>query len=149
MAKSYNKCSSNVNRAIDTRTIPVTPVTKNLLEKSPLGPLLLSSTEEDSQNTSKTKEFQGLILDAQVNVIDGYMNLTIARPLDIEFVKGFFKDYEVYHHGHINSISIIIKRKGYIRLFSDDQEQQHLTYGPITEDLIDQVYNYLTSIAKN
>ncbi len=117
------------------------------IEVLPLSPMKLPETDIDTQQPLQFNKIREIILDAQVNVIDGYMNLIIAKPLDIDFVKEFFKDYEVYHHGHINSISIVIKRKGYIRLYAPTKDQQHLTYGPITDDLLDHVYRYLNDLA--
>jgi hypothetical protein len=79
----------------------------------------------------------------KINVTEsGYANVQLGRPLDVEYVKQFFKGMDVY--AEANQASVIVKKNANIFLYAEPNDTQLIAFGPVTDlELLVLVFKYI------
>ncbi|MFX1473901.1 MAG: hypothetical protein ACFFCO_00265 [Promethearchaeota archaeon] len=75
----------------------------------------------------------------------GYANITLNRPLDISFVRQFFKDFDVYTED--SQGSVIIKKNANIFLYAEPGGKHRISFGPVLDfELLLLVFRYIRTL---
>jgi len=75
----------------------------------------------------------------------GYANITIPRPLDIEFVKQHFEGMDIFAEGNQGSISV--KKNANIFLYAEGPDSHRIAFGPVLDyELLLIVFKYIRSV---
>jgi hypothetical protein len=75
----------------------------------------------------------------------GYANVSINRPLDINFIRQFFQGMDVY--AEANQASVIVKKNQNVFLYAEPNDCQRIAFGPLMDyELLVLVFKYIRTI---
>ncbi len=75
----------------------------------------------------------------------GYGNVKLSRPFDIEYIRRFFQDMDVYTEA--NLASIIVKKNSNIFIYAEPNDSQRIAFGPVMDyELLVLVFKYIRQV---